>query len=351
VPLTATRTPLDIATVLQIQSVRGYPCISLLLPTIPGNRLDETDRVRLEALAAAAVHRVRAEAPERGETALARLDAALTDVLDRPVLEGLALFVNPDISEVVDLPVPVPARCVVDPTFATRDLVRGLHRTPRHVLLVLSAAEARLFDGALGQLAPVVGTTFPLRARDIGARSGSEAFLRDVDRSLGTYLRLHPAPLVVAAAEPTLSAFTSRSRHLGRYAGAIPGHHITTPLPELSRRARPLLEEYLAGRESEALALIDTRTGQRRSVAGIDDCWRAARWERPEMLAVEEGFFYPARLDVDTDGLQAASDATEPGVIDDVVDELIEVVLTRGGWVAIVADGRLPQRVALTLLR
>ena len=49
--------------------------------------------------------------------------------------------------EVVRLPVPVVDRTVVDPSFATRDLVRSLHRTPRHVVLLLSEREARLLDG------------------------------------------------------------------------------------------------------------------------------------------------------------------------------------------------------------
>jgi hypothetical protein len=347
-----TRQPLDIATVLAVQSVRGYPCVSLLLRTTAGDRLGDDDRVRLESLAATAAQRVRAENPQRGSETLQRLDEAVTSVVDRPALHGLALFVNPDVTEVVDLPVPVSDRCVVDPTFATRDLVRALHRTPRHVLLLLAADEARLFDGALGRLTPVVGTSFPLAADEpSGRRPGSEGFFRDVDRALGSYLRLHPAPLVVAAAEPTLSQFTAVSRNLARFAGVVAGNHLTTPLAELSRRARPLLEDYLNSREDEALRLIDTRIGQRRAVAGMDACWQAARWERPEMLAVEEGFFYPARLDPETDGLEPASDPTEPGVIDDVVDELIEIVLTRGGWVALVRDGALDERVALTLLR
>ncbi len=345
-----TRQPLDIATVLQVQSVRGYPCVSLLLATTPGEALCLPDRARLESLASLAGRRIRAEGPERGEQTLQRLDEAVTSVADRPTQHGLALFVNADVTQVVDLPMPFADRCVVDPTFATRDLVRALHRTPRHVLLLLAADEARLFDGALGQLSPAVGTAFPMVADGNGGRR-PETFLRDVDRALGTYLTLRPAPLVIAAAEPTLSQFTSASKNLGRCAGTVSGNHLTTPLPELARRSRPLLEQYLNGREAEALRVLDTRIGQRRAATGIDACWQAARWERPEMLAVEEGFFYPARLDADTDGLLPSSDPSEPGVIDDVVDELIEIVLTRGGWVALVRDGSLPDRVALTLLR
>ena len=69
------------------------------------------------------------------------------------------------------------------------------------------------------------------------------------------------------------------------------------------------------------------------------------------MLAVEEGYRFPARLSVDGDLVTPAEDAEAPDVIDDLVDELIETVLDRGGWVALVRDGALAghDRVALTV--
>lgn len=341
--------PLDAPAVMSLQSTRSYPCISLLLPTTAGQRLDDRDRATLERLAAEARMRVREEAPPAGEQALRRLDDAVTSIVDRPVGEAVALFVNADVAEVVDLPIAVEARCVVDPSFATRDLVRALHRTPRHVLLLLAADEARLFDGSLGQLTPAAATRFPMRAGD--EEAGGEGFLRRVDAALGAYLRLHPAPLVVAAAEPTASSFTELSANTARLAGILPGDHLRTPLPALTPQVRLIMEGYLLSREAEALELVATRRGQGRAVLGIDACWRSSRWERPEMLAVEEGFFYPAWVSEDGDELTPTSNPRELGAIDDVVDELIEGVLTRGGWVALVQDGVVPEgaKVALTL--
>ena len=83
----------------------------------------------------------------------------------------------------------------------------------------------------------------------------------------------------------------------------------------------------------------------------IHTAWRAARWERPELLAVEEDYFFPARLDADGDGLTPATDVDHPEVIDDIVDELIEIVLARGGWIALLPTGALPAgtHLALTL--
>jgi hypothetical protein len=83
----------------------------------------------------------------------------------------------------------------------------------------------------------------------------------------------------------------------------------------------------------------------------MPSAWLAARRERPEMLAVEEGLFFPARVSEDGDLLEPATDVEHPDVIDDAVDELIELVLDRGGWVALVEDGALAEHggVALTL--
>lgn len=57
------------------------------------------------------------------------------------------------------------------------------------------------------------------------------------------------------------------------------------------------------------------------------------------------------RLSADGDQVTAAADVEAPDVIDDLVDELIELVLDRGGWVALARDGSLADhdRVALTV--
>jgi hypothetical protein len=114
---------------------------------------------------------------------------------------------------------------------------------------------------------------------------------------------------------------------------------------------RGVIEKYLRSRQDEALALLAACAEEGHVVHGIDAAWLATRWERPKMLAVEEGFFHPARISADGDTLVAADDPEEPDVCDDAVDELIETVLSRGGWVALLADGTLPPdaRVALAL--
>ena len=100
-----------------------------------------------------------------------------------------------------------------------------------------------------------------------------------------------------------------------------------------------------------ALHHLEQRDREGRVIAGIQAAWLAARYERPEMLAVEESYFYPARLSDDGDVLTPADDIGSPDVIDDAVDELIELALQRGAWVALTDDGALCSydRVALSV--
>ena len=347
--------------VVLLQAVRGHPAVSVLMNTTPAHRMLPDDAGRLRGLVVEAGRRLEEEAP--GEVAarvLAKLERLAAQAASAPTGTALALFSSSGTELALPLPVTVRERVVVDPTFATRDLVRALHRTPRHTVLVLNSGEARLFEGMAGTLRPARGGSFPLhndRARHPEAprpRSGqaeATAFFREVDTALGRHLRLHPAPLVLVGPQRALSGFRAVSRNLGRLAGALEGNVAREPLSRLARRCRPVIEQYLLSRQQEALDLLEQRQGPGRVAAGMSSAWLAARWERPEMLAVEEGLFYPARLSADGDFLLPAPDIDHPEVIDDAVDELIELVLDRGGWIALVEDGSLARqdRVALTL--
>lgn len=338
---------------LQLQAITGYPAVSLLRTTTPALRMTQADANALHALAEEAVQRLR-RAPDVGEDN--QLESALRRAVEEataaPTSAAVAVFVSRGTAQVVPLPVQVRDRAVVDTTFATRDLVRALHRTPRHVVLVFNAGQARLFDGGAGVLSPAVTDAFPLHPPTKSAPGTvSRAFLHRVDTALGVYLRLRPAPLILIGPDRVLTAFKALSRNTGRLAGTIGGNLARAPLGELARRLQPVLDMYLHSRQAEALQQLAVRDRAGKVVTGVPAAWLAARHERPEMLVVEESLFYPARLSDDGDFLTPTTDIGSPDVIDDIVDELIELALRRGAWVALTADGALARydRIALTI--
>lgn len=352
-----------------LQTIGGYPSVSLLMSTTPARQMLPEDATRLEGLEREAKRRLERESlPGVRQTVLAPL-ADLVDSASRgPTGSAVVVYASAAFGGVVHLSQPVIDRVVVDPTFATRDLVLAMHRTPRHVVLALSAHEARLFEGMGDQLRPAQVRSFPrlsaagrAQATKGGDRRSAQqsrpedrrAFYRDVDRALGAYLRVEPAPLVLVGTERVLGEFRQVSANLSRLAGCVSGSLVSAPTADLVPRVRVVLRDYLRSRQQEALDLIEQRAGANRVVSGIQAAWLAARTERPEMLAVEEGYFYPARLDAGGDLLSPATDVDHPDVIDDAVDALIEAVLRRGGWVALTEDGALADhsRAALTLRR
>lgn len=70
------------------------------------------------------------------------------------------------------------------------------------------------------------------------------------------------------------------------------------------------------------------------------------------MLVVEEGFFFPVRVTANgvhpVEAAEVAGDADD--FLHDVVDDLVETVIERGGWVAFTKDGALEQHGRIALL-
>jgi hypothetical protein len=362
-PITTTSIPAA-AQITTLQQVREYPAISVLLTTTPAAELTPADALQLAALAAQAVDRVRTELqPAAAAPAVRRLHHLVDQDRRGPTSHALALYASAGTESLIRLPVAVRDRAVVDPTFATRDLVRALHRTPRHLVLALNSGHARLFDAAADTLLPALTSAFPLHAdRPASSNSRGRAdrparasdtddldFYRRVDAALGTYLRLHPAPLVLVGADHTTAAFRRISTNCTRLAGVVRGNLTHADTTELTTRIRAVLDTYLHRRRDEALTLIDQRMSAGRVASGMPAAWLAARTHRPEVLAVDESLYYPARLSDDGDTLTPAHDVDHPDVIDDAVDELIETVLIRGGWIAFTQPGALAHHHGVAL--
>ena len=352
--------PLTAQDLLLLQAVRDHPAVSVLMSTTPGGRLTPTDQTRLEDLLdQAALRLARLRSSRGGDPVLRSLRTLARAAADAPARQGLALYAASGTAQAVQVGLPLLDRVVIDSTFATRDLVLALQRTPRHLVLVLGSHEARLFESVAGQLQPGATTTFPLHAGRAPRRdptrahltgADTAAFCRTVAAELATYRALHPSPLVLVGPAPLLASFEQVGRGLDRLAGTVTGHHLHTTLEELTTLTRPLLNSYLASREQEALELVQRRAAQGRIAAGMPAVWAASRTEQPEMLAVERGLFYPAEVTANGRTLELSADLDAPGFVDDAVDELIEHVMVRGGWVAFVGDRALTpyEGVALT---
>lgn len=353
-----------------LQTARAYPSVSVLVPTsAPAH---ETD-ARLRGLAARAQARLLSEFRNHEvRPLLDKLDALIGQVEAGPERDGaLGFFVSRDVAVAVALPVAVRERVVIDETFATRDLVHALHRSPHYWVLVLDERVTRLFEGTGATLEEVTGGGFPAINAGADARGGPanrrladhgfersdhrearlRRYTRAVDAALAPHLRQDTAPVVLVGAGRRPLRFAETSKFRERFAGTVAGAFEGRPAAELARLVRPTVAEVIARQQGAALAEIDEALGARRCATGIDEVWRAANEGRGALLVVEENHDYPARVDAATGALAPADDVEHPEVVDDVVDEAIEIVLAKRGRVVVVPDGALAShgRIAMKL--
>lgn len=351
-----------------LQAMRGYPAVSILLPThrtFPENRQDP---IRVKNLARQAVERLVAQFPKREiEPLLKRLEALVAEIDYNYALDGLALFVNQEIAGKFYLPFPLQEHVVVDQTFATRDLVYALNRSPRYWGLALGEQPARLFEGARDTLVEITRNGFPMRYEGPGATEplpggfGIEKsayrderrrqFFREVDTAFGQITAAEALPLLLVGLDRNLAFFNEVTAHKNLIAATLAGSHDKTPAHELAKLVWPLMQAHMKNQRQEMLTNLGAAISAGKYAAGIISVWRLANEGRAAILLVEEGFHYPARVEAGGLQLTPADDPTAPDVIADAVDELIETVLLKGGRVVFFQDGILEphQRIAMIL--
>jgi hypothetical protein len=277
--------------------------------------------------------------------------------IDYPyTLDGLALYIGPDIAKLYNLPFSVQARVIIDKTFATRDLVYGLHREQPYWLLLLSQGSTRLISATGETLEEICDQNFPLEMTGPGATAPLpfdadtsylddriRRFFQQVDNALGEYVDDF-SPLIVGGVVRQISFFQEVSQYTSAIVGTLTGNFDKTSLSEL------MPQVVRQTQKTEALQALDAAVSAQKVISTLGEVWRLAQEGRGKLLLVEKNYHVPAVLGENGD-LVLVENVGGTEVIDDAVDEIIEVVLAKGGRVALVEEDSLNdyQKIALIL--
>ena len=335
-----------------LMNYKEYPSISIILPThrtAPENRQDS---IRLKNLIKDAERRLLEEFnPKEVRQIIDKVNSVTDDIDYNYLLDGLAIFVNKSFGGKYKLPFPVKEQLVIDETFATRNLIYTLNRSPKYWVLVLSEKPTRLYEGFRDQLLEVNNENFPvffqettwdepLRVGEITNTSSfrnekNKQFFRKIDRTLKT-LNFEQLPIVVTGVERYLSFYDEVTEQKNLIIAKLDGSYDNTPPHQIARMIWPLVLEVIEKNKVELLNELEKAVSANKYSSGIQQCWRRASEGRIQTLLVEKDFHYPATMSDDKLTLYPAEAADLPGVTDDAVDELIETVIQKSGRVAFV---------------
>ena len=355
------------------------PCLSLYQPTHRRHPENQQDPIRFRDLMKIIARTLDENYPPDSNRALLEPFESLGADHEfwNHTMEGLAVFGAPGLFEIFGLQRTVPELTVVADTFHTKPLRRFLQSSDRYQILGLSLSEIKLFEGnrdALDEieLAPGVPRTITdalgeeltephqTVASYGGTSQGSsmrhshggkkdemdvdrERFFRAVDRAvLEHHSRPSGLPLMLAALPEHQGIFHQLSQNPFLMAEGLKINPEALPINELRERAWQIVEPQYRARLA---TLTDEFTLAKAKGLGLEELEKigpAAFTGRVGTLLIEADRQIAGHIHAGTGHVHLTESDHSLG--DDLLDDLGEEVVKKGGRVVVVPSAQMPTK-------
>lgn len=362
----------------KLQATHRPPCVSLYQPTHRRHPDNAQDPIRYRNLLVKMESSLSKSYPKREvQTYLKQFQAlAQDDVFWKHRTDGLAIFCSPERFEILELQRPVRELLILSDSFHTNPLIRVLQSADRYQVLCLSRHNARLYEGNRDALDLVELTEVPSTSAEVlgiqrspttqmvgsyGARAsgGGTAvhhghgpltdpvdadtikFFRAVDRGiLEQHSRASGLPLMLAALPEYHQPFRQISQNPYLMNDGIVVNPHALSVDALREQAWDRVEPIYLARLERLKEEFLTALSQHAGSADLSDAAKAAVAGRVGTLLVEADRVVPGALDR-TSGSIRPSDQTGQ-LVGDMLDDLAELVIAKGGEVVVVPAERMP---------
>jgi hypothetical protein len=347
----------------QIQAIRKYPSVSILLGLHTAAAESQQNNLVLKNLIKEAEDRLLKEFSKREvEKIIVRLHTTQERLNNKLHYQpGLAIFINEDEDFTINLPFAIKSRVIIDHTFATRDLIMGVNRSIRYYVMTLSAKEVRLFTAYRHILNEIKEEGFPFqlalevednqRGVTLDKENQIKEFYNGLDKAFNQIYNRQPYGLVLVGAGKNLSYYKEIADNKRVIVSTIEGNHDHTNLHELGLITWNNVKDLLSQQRNAALSELKAAVDAQKYVSGIEQVWRLAKEGRGRILFAEEDYRVAGKIvgTNENETLEVINDPAEPGLINDLVDEVAEMVMLSGGQVVFVDNGKLAEHQGIAL--
>ncbi|MDY6990892.1 MAG: hypothetical protein SWQ30_22855 [Thermodesulfobacteriota bacterium] len=354
------------------------PCISIFMPTHRGAAETLQDQIRFKNLLREAEENLAKRGlhfPEAGQFLESAQALQKDSLFWRHQMDGLAVFLSPEMSRFYRLPMGFKELVVVTNRFHIKPLFPLLSGDGRFYVLALSQKEVRLLQGSRHSLTEVdlkgmtSGLPEAFTRNDIerqvqlhtgtpqgatkraaifhghgsGATDNKDKILqcfRQVDRSLHEVLREEQAPLVLAGVDFLFPIYGQANTYQYLVDEGISGNPEGVSADELHDEAWKIVQPYFQTARDEAMALYRQMTAMDRSSCDIKTIVRSAYYGRVEILFAAVGLQSWGMFDLATDKV-CLRDQAGPGD-EDLLDFAAIHTLFNGGTVYAVEPDEVP---------
>ena len=323
------------------------PCISLYQPTHRHHPDNQQDPIRFRNLVTEVETSLRQKYGNREIRPLLEPFRALEE--DREfwnhTLDGLAVFGSPDSFRAYQLQRTVPELAVVADSLHVKPIVRFVQSADRYQVLCLSRQEAKLYEGNRDALDPIdLADGIPrTNAETLGDERDSNdvRFFRAVDRGvLDHHSRPSGLPLILVAMTENLEHFRRVSNNPLLMSDGVRFDPWSLSPDRLREEVWHVVQPHYLQRLAGLVENFQEARAKQLASGDLSDIAQAAVANRVGTLLVDADRQEPGTLDP-TSGRINFDDLSQPRV-DDLLDDLAELVLTKGGEVVVVPADRMP---------
>lgn len=347
----------------KLKTVRSVCCVSIILNTHRTRPDNLQDPILLKNLIKEAEERLAKDYDKRFIEQIEAKLKTLVDSIDHDQnLDSMAIFVNENLAECVRLPIKVENRVVIDESFAIRDLVRATHESSSYYVLVLSRDKARLIEAHNDQVTEEISGVFPIandtfftadkleKSMAKGSDNLIEEFFNRVDKEVQKIHSIKPLPIVVATETRNFDHYMKVADnkqiivgHINRNRDDEKAHHIIIDAWEF-------FHNFLHTKQQERIVELKQAVCTGRFLSDFNDIWKAINEGRGLTLFVKRGLFQPAIIEGNSIKLVSVAERKSFGVVDDIIDEMIELNIKYGGDTVFVAGDELSDFQGLALI-
>jgi hypothetical protein len=349
-------------TLEELKNLKSDCCITIIFQTHRTLPANEKDPIVLKNLIKELEQRLKGKfSSEFVERMMEKINLLAENINHRHNKESLALFVNENLAKYVRLPMNVENRVVVDKTFATRDLVRALHRRTGYYILLLSREKARLIEAFNDKVVEEAEKGFPLINQDSNQLKSRDAtfgnrrtnlakeFFNQVDKQLNEAQKQNLLPVIIITDESNYADFLKVTDKKERIVAKLFGNHMNEKPHSIVEVAWPVMQTWVKERNHERLEELKKAVNSRNVLVDFNEIWKAVNNGRGKTLFVKEGYFQPASLQNNHIEL-IPPDQSEDANIDDIIDEMIEINLQHEGDSVFVEGNELEKFNGLALI-
>lgn len=343
----------------KVKTVKKYPCVTIILPTHRTSPDNKQDNIVLKNLITEVHNRLAEEFSKRDLSAFQSNLDRISEIDMNHNKEGLVIFINEDMFEYDRLLFKPEERVIIDDTFATRDLIRSMHKAENYYVLALGRDKVRLFEGFKEEVTDFENDDFPYENNSLYSTNSAERavaskednlieeYFNRVDKAFLKVYAENPGDLILAGVDRNVAHYRSVADKPGVIIGSINMNGDSMKSHELAKDAWPLMRSTIDKRQAEAIAVLEKAVSENKFESDLQMIWKAINEGRADTLYTEKTYFQP--VNEENGSITPVEDHRAVGVIDDIVDEMAEITLQYGGKVVFLEDGSLDkyQRLAL----